>query len=610
MNANYLELNLKRLFANQTEVAQNLRQAYRPESIELRYSREGSPVPVINRKCLHSPYDPQGESRKWVASLGLPEANHTGLIVGGLGFAYHLTELLKVFPPDRLALVEPDLNLAAAAFAARPPEVFPEGLTFVLGKPTVQAYLTLREHITDPAINFKVVEHPASVNQHPEYFHTLAGIFRAQEVARQGGFKILVVSPLYGGSLPIATYVRDALNALGHRAEILENSVFHPGMEALNRWTSNRRHQGQLRGLLATLLAEAVTARALDMGADLVLGLAQSPFTPKVCGELKKAGIRTAFWFVEDFELMTYWNGLAQHFDHYFIIQKGDFPAQLEAVGCSQHHYLPVAADPAVHTPLNLTTAEMREFGSDLSHIGAGYHNRRQTFIKLLDYDFRLWGNDWENCGPLAAALQRSGGRLSTNDCVKVFNASRINLNLHSSTYHEGINPFGDFLNPRTFEISACGGFQLVDQRSLIAESFTGDEIAAFRDVKELRELINHYLAHPEERQKIAEAGRHRVLQEHTYSHRMLEMLGVISGSDPEWAPKSGGLPTPEEIIRQAGAESELGRVMQRFQGEGPMTLEGLSAKIEHSNGDLNRTEAMILLLNEFRRWGLEKQVL
>jgi hypothetical protein len=49
---------------------------------------------------------------------------------------------------------------------------------------------------------------------------------------------------------------------------------------------------------------------------------------------------------------------------------------------------------------------------------------------------------------------------------------------------------------------------------------------------------------------------------------------------------------------------------MQRFEGSGPMTLEDISTEIEKAEGELTRTEAMILLLNEFRRWGLEKGVL
>ncbi|MBU1650598.1 hypothetical protein KKA00_00135, partial [bacterium] len=67
--------------------------------------------------------------------------------------------------------------------------------------------------------------------------------------------------------------------------------------------------------------------------------------------------------------------------------------------------------------------------------------------------------------------------------------------------------------------------------------------------------------------------------------------------------------PTAEDLITEAGVESELAQVMQQFVGRGPLTLEDIAADLEKGEGQLKRTEAMILLLNEFRRWGVEKGV-
>ncbi|RJP79185.1 MAG: hypothetical protein C4524_05665 [Candidatus Zixiibacteriota bacterium] len=604
----YLEANLQRLAARQPDLAQTLARAYRPDYPEIRATRDGLPVPVVERKSLHSPYDPRAEAAKWVASLNLSPAGSALCLVSGLGFGYHLEALAGVVPPERWIVVEPDAALAAAALAHRPPDSFPDGFHLIVETAPVMAY----QEVLDASPSEPVrIEHPASVRLHPDFFATFQGLFRAQAAARRGGYKILLVSPVYGGSLPVTAYVQRALTALGHRCEVLDNSVFHPGLQALEAATSHRDHRRRLLAHLTALLAETVTARALDMRADLVLGLAQSPFTVEVLGELKKAGIRTAFWFIEDGDLFQYWTGFAPQFDHYFVIQKGEFLDRVKAAGCPHPCYLPLAADPEVHRPLELSAAEQEEFGSDLSHVGAGYHNRRQVFARLLDYDFKLWGNDWDHPGPLAGVLQRGGERLDTEASVRVFNATRLNLNLHSSTHHPGVNPFGDYVNPRTFEIAACGAFQLVDERRLLPEMFQpGEEIATFQNASELRDRIDHYLAHPLERIQIAQAGRRRVLREHTYRHRLLEMLGAIAGRHPDWQPRAGGLPTAEEIIAQAGPESELGKIMQRFTGRGSLTLDDVAGEIEHSEGNLKRTEALILLLNEFRRWGLEKGVL
>ncbi len=611
MSSNRFETNLKRLEKKNPELVDALRECRAPRDLEIRLSRSGLPVPILKQRSIHSSYDPIQEARKWVDALRLDRDNRNLYVLGGFGFGYHVVEILKRIHPEQLIVVEPNPPLLRAALEHCAEEFFPPDLRILTGDNALDIYNTLSAESGKTNVNCDFIEHPASCRDMPEFYRTLSGILQVQKHAATGGFKILIVSPLYGGSLPITQYLHRAFLSLGHRCEVLENSVFYPGLQHLEALTSHKKHQAQLRGLLTSLLAESITARALEINADLVVGLAQAPFTADVLKELKEAQIATAFWFVEDGELFPYWRTFAPLFDHYFVIQKGEFLNQLKSAGCSNPHYLPLAADPVIHQPLQLTEQEIAEFGSDVSHVGAGYHNRRNAFLSLLDFNFKLWGNDWDNSGSLALVLQRNGSRISTKDSVRVFNASKININLHSSTYHDAVNPFGDYLNPRTFEIAACGAFQLVDERAYLSECFTLDqEIVSFRNLQGMRDKVAYYLAHPEERREIASSARRRVLREHTYQRRALEMLGTIAGSRADWTPRAGGLPSAEEIIRQSDPDSELCQIMKRFAGKGPLTLEDLASDIEKGQGKLLRTEALILLLNEFRRWGLEKGVL
>ena len=612
MSGTHLESNLKRIASQDEKLAEVLRGAYDPDYPEIRSSKNGCPIPVVARKCLHSTYNPEVEAKKWVQSLDIKPDADVSYVLGGLGFGYHLSELLRVIPSKRLTVIERDTKLAAAALAHRSGDVFPQGLRFIVGEDPVQAYQKLPQEDRSNRKKMIFLEHLASSHAYPDYYTALKGIIQVQDVSNLGGYKILLVSPLYGGSLPVTHYVHRALISLGHRCELLDNSIFYPGFQHFTDVTSNQNHQANLKAGLTALLAESITARALEIHADLVLCMAQSPVIPEVTHELNNADIKTAFWFVEDAQTLNYWQGIAPHIQNFFVIQRGDFYDQLREIGCDNPYYLPLAADPSVHRPLQLSRSKLQEFGSDLSHVGAGYHNRRQFFAGLLDLDFKIWGSEWDNAGILNRAIQREGERVSTEDTVKIFNATRININLHSSTYHSGVNPFGDFINPRTFEIACCGAFQVVDEREYLLEIFQRDsEITTFSSLQELRDKALYYLEKPQERKQIAAAARERVLSQHTYEHRMLELLGVIAGRNPGWSPHSGGLPTAEEIIRQEGnPESDLAKVMQRFTDRGPLTLEDIAVDIEKDEGELSRTEAMILLLNEFRRWGLEKGVL
>jgi len=203
-------------------------------------------------------------------------------------------------------------------------------------------------------------------------------------------------------------------------------------------------------------------------------------------------------WFVEDSRLFTYWQAFAPHYDLFAVIQKDPFLGQLEALGQANALYLPLAADPEFHRPLDLTPAQRKEFGASVAFMGAGYPNRRQAFRKLLRPGFKIWGTEWEGDHVLWPHVQRQGARISSEDCVAIFNATDVNLNLHSSIQAERTVTCGDFINPRTFEVAACGAFQLVDRRALMAESFAEDELATFTSLSELTEKIDYFLEHPE----------------------------------------------------------------------------------------------------------------
>ncbi len=203
----------------------------------------------------------------------------------------------------------------------------------------------------------------------------------------------------------------------------------------------------------------------------------------------------------------------------------------------------------------------------------------------------------------LARFIQRSGSRVDTDELVRVYNASRININLHSSTYHKGVNPFGDFVNPRTFEINSCGGFQLVDRRSGLTGLFEeGEEIIIFDDRNDLRQKIDHYLKHPEEAASIAEKGRSRVLRDHTYDRRMEEMLEVIVSKDYQPACWGDDREPVDDLIAEAGRETEVAEYLSHFDACERINLTDITEKIAEGEGALSRTESLFLMMKEFTR--------
>jgi spore maturation protein CgeB len=83
-------------------------------------------------------------------------------------------------------------------------------------------------------------------------------------------------------------------------------------------------------------------------------------------------------------------------------------------------------------------------------------------------------------------------------------------------------------LNQRCYDVPAAGGFILTDQRDALAEQFEPEtEMVTFASLPDLLDKWEYYRTHPHQRSQVIDRGQRRVLLEHTYSHRLREMLEV-----------------------------------------------------------------------------------
>ncbi|MCL1985731.1 MAG: glycosyltransferase, partial [Betaproteobacteria bacterium] len=317
--------------------------------------------------------------------------------------------------------------------------------------------------------------------------------------------RVLVVLPMYGGSLPIGRYCAQALRDLGHTVEIFDAPAFYGAFSAVRGLQITGERLEQLENAFLQIISQSIQAKAEQFTPDLVLALAQAPLTRHTLRHLERQGMVTAMWFVEDYRLFTYWRAFAPCYDIFAVIQKEPLLSALTASGQANGLYLPLAALPDFHAPQEPDLAAQRKYGAKLSFLGAGYPNRRAAFRQLRHLDFKIWGSDWEGDDSLAAHVQQKGARISPEEAVVIYNASQINLNLHSSIQARELVPQGDFVNPRTFELAACGAFQLVDRRELMPELFTPDELASFSTMQEFIEKIDYFLEQPAERAAFAE---------------------------------------------------------------------------------------------------------
>lgn len=108
------------------------------------------------------------------------------------------------------------------------------------------------------------------------------------------------------------------------------------------------------------------------------------------------------------------------------------------------------------------------------------------------------------------------------NEMPWVFAASKINLNPTLRAIHSGISL-------RVFDVTACGGFLLINRQPELQEMFIdGKEVVAYDDIYDFVDKIDYYMNHESEREAIAMAGRNRCLSDYTMEKRIEEILNKV----------------------------------------------------------------------------------
>jgi len=593
--------NFKALPANNPAIADWIEKASAPEivGITVESSRSGLPVPKLNGVSLHSSYHPEKEAEQFAAANTFSGGG--ACVVFGFGFGYHLQNIAE--SAREIIVIEPCAEMVKAAMQSRDISALLEKITIV----PPEAFSGMWGKIKWGQTCW--LDHEPSARIHSKIRKSLFEPFNVHSIATARKYRAMVVGPVYGGSVPTAASTARALKELGFTVDFMDNTSHAAELSSIADVTADKDHQAVLKAMFNNYLGESVAARAENFKPDFIIALAQAPLSPQLIDRLRE-GLRIPiiFWFVENHRAIPYWSAVAPHYDYFFAMQKGEFLEKLQAAGARYSAYLPQAADNFVHHPAQLAGDEIKKYGSPVSFMGAGYPNRRKFFNSLLDTPLAIWGTEWDLSTPLGQRVKNANRRLSPEEYAKIFLASEINLNLHSSTTSAGIDPLKDFVNPRAFEVAACGAFQLVDSRDELPEMFNiGQELITFDTLDELREKTEYYLNHPDERKKIAKAGMLRVLKEHTFVHRLAYMMTMVIPREEarisEARAMRRGINDVDAMIEKS-QDDELKKFLVKFKGEGNLSLKRVMEEISKGEGALSRPEAIFVMIDQIFQQG------
>jgi spore maturation protein CgeB len=249
---------------------------------------------------------------------------------------------------------------------------------------------------------------------------------------------------------------------------------------------------------------------------------------------IRALGIRTAIWFADDPYFTDDTSRIAPHYDVVLTHEQSCVQLYRE-LGCAQVGYLPLAADTDLFRPQQVEPA----YRSDVCFIGMAFWNRVAVFNRIAPY---LAGKKVIIAGGLWNRLKHfkllrpsiREGWTPIEETVKYYSGAKIVINLHRGYLLEKDNRNsreipGQSINPRTYEMAACGALQLTDFRDDLTRLYIpGHEIAVYRTPDELMGQIEYYLTHDQERRAIAYNGLRRTLEQHSFARRIEELLQLL----------------------------------------------------------------------------------
>lgn len=155
--------------------------------------------------------------------------------------------------------------------------------------------------------------------------------------------------------------------------------------------------------------------------------------------------------------------------------------------------------------------------------------NRERVYVlnKLAEkYDVNFYTNDTDT-SQLSEKVKVHPG-VGYDELAPIYRNSKININITLHCIETGASQ-------RIFDVMAAGGFLLSNYQEELEEMFIpGEEIVLYHDEQELEELVEYYLTHDEERERIARNGQQRVLREHGYHEKLERAIRYVDEAEKD----------------------------------------------------------------------------
>ncbi len=520
-------------------------------------------------KTLHSLYDPAAEARSIVDRFVF---NGKGIIVVlGLGLGYHVSELIKRNADVTIIVLESEPDIVDLAMKHGPK--IDERVLIITGQSSEEALKTITQHQLNNGYQpVTVFTLSSAVNAFPAYYKPILSSLKKTETVklwdklRYQKFKTesLTVLMIDSGYF-LLTEADKALRSHDHKVVRVRVQKSDNGDRVI------------------TGLMEAI----IEFKPDFVLTVNHLGLDEEgiITDFLKSIEMPLASWYVDSPDLIV--KAFDRNVSPYIALFMWDrsYINNMKLMGFESVEYLPLATDERVFRPLanRKHKKKLSRYICDVSFVGnsmvepvgiwmekvndnvrpvidristdfvrtgcmmemlsddekqkiyglsakekmdfeaaviwkATLNYRLACMKGLKKYGLRIYGDkEWEQLFDDRVDIRNPLNYYK--ELPLLFNACKINFNATSLQMREAVNQ-------RVFDVPACGSFLITDDQESMHDLFEHDkEVVTYKDKDEIPELVKFYLNNPEKRQCIALKGRERVLNNHTYKHRLHTMI-------------------------------------------------------------------------------------
>lgn len=337
--------------------------------------------------------------------------------------------------------------------------------------------------------------------------------------------KVLIVGKGTKGG--VESFILKAFVQLGVESKLLDSDSYF-SQSLANRFFNKIRRVPKYWGL--KLFNEVIIKKVAEFRPDFVLFFKPVLISSSTIVELRKT-TKVFSWYPDYIPFfkttsVDFFNSIP-FYDCHFSFNFANVE-ELKKRGAKISLFLPCAADPDCHAPIEVLEEEKKELGADIIFIGTYAKEKRSDYLERLcqdGYGIRIYGDDWGKHPKNSCLRQKKCVQSKSfycKDMSRVLNSSKIILAFVREHNKET-------LACRTYEIPSAGGFMLHQRTAKTDEALKdGEEAVFFSSYEEMREKIDFYLKNENLRKKIAQNGRERVLHEDLFIHRVQYIIEVF----------------------------------------------------------------------------------